>query len=313
MVLALKTLASHGYSGTAWIPAYACPSLPPVFRREGVCLRRYGVGSNFRPIFPFPGPREKDAVLLIHYFGFPNRKALDWFHSFPSEHRPFVIEDCAGASLTGNIGFFGDFALFSFRKFFEVPDGGALVSRFTVDAPLNPADPALARERDEGFESLRKGDAELGLRLLERAEASLDGGLPLLPRTPSSRSWERLRQIPFDEEARRRRIFARSLLNRIIETPDLSSFLTPLFPSVPEEAAPLVLPVKISGEREKLSSLLREVGLECPFLWDLNPALRYSFPSEYRLGRRTVGLPIPSREGNEDSSSILECLKFFSS
>lgn len=313
MVLALKTLAGQGFSGTAWLPAYACPSLPPVFRKERVNLRRYGVASNFRPVFPFPGPGEKDVVLLIHYFGFPNRRALEWFHSIPPEHRPFLIEDCAGASLAGHLGLAGDFALFSFRKFFEVPDGGALVSRFSVESTLDPADPGLARERDEAFESLRKGEVESGVRLLEKAEAHLDRDLPLLPRAPSTRSWDALGQISFEEEARRRRTFARNLLDRIIEDPGHSSFLNPLFPSIPEDAAPLVLPVEIRGERERLSSLLLEVGLECPFLWDLNPALRYSFPSEYRLGRRTVGLPIPSRERKEDFSAILQCLEFFSS
>jgi hypothetical protein len=313
LALALKILSAQGFSGTAWVPAYACPSLLPVFRKEGITTRRYGTSSYFTPLFPSPGPGPKDAVVLIHYFGFPNRGALEWLRTGFPENRPIVIEDCAGASLTGSVGFVGDFVLFSFRKFFEVPDGGALVSRFPVEISLPPSDPCLAREREEAFRFLRGRDFEGGLRLLERAEARLEEALPALPRSPASQSWEALKRISFNEEARRRRLFAKELMGRISGDPILSTLLLPLFRSVPEEAAPLLLPVKIGVGRERLSRLLREAGFECPFLWDLNPALRYSFPAEYQLGQRTIGLPIPSRERMGDLSAIWDCLKIFAS
>lgn len=313
LALALKTLGAQGFSGTAWLPAYACPSLLPVFRKERTTIRRYGISSNFTPFFPSPGPGPKDVVILIHYFGFPNRGALGWLRTRPPESRPFVIEDCAGASLTEGVGFFGDFVLFSFRKFFEIPDGGALISRFPVETSLNPADPSLAGERNEAFRSLRGGDFDSGLRLLERAEARLDEALPALPRAPASQSWEALKRIPFHEEACRRRFFAKELLERISVDPVLSALLVPLFRFVPGEAAPLLLPVKITGGRERLSRLFREAGFECPFLWDLNPALRFSFPAEYQLGQRTIGVPIPCGDRMGDLSAIWGCLKVFAS
>ncbi len=250
-------------------------------------------------------------MLLIHYFGFPNRGALGWIRSRSPENSPFVIEDCAGSSLSGNIGIAGDFALFSFRKFFEIPDGGAMVSRFPVESPLNPANPILARERNEAFNSFRKGDFDLGLRLLERAEAHLDGDLSLLPRAPDRESWEVLKRTPFREEANRRRAFAEKLTKQISEDHALSTLLSPLFPSVCNDAAPLFLPVEVLGDREKLSGLLNQAGFGCPSLWNLNPALRYSFPAEFRLGKRTVGLPIPQTGSDRDFSVVVDCLKAF--
>jgi hypothetical protein len=311
LLLALRTLATLDFSGIAWIPAYVCPSLPPVLRREGVLVRRYGTTSNFHPIFPSAGPGQQDVVLFIHYFGFPNRGALSWLQSICPEDRPFVIEDCAGSSLSGNIGFTGDFSLFSFRKFFEVPDGGAMVSRFSVKLSLNPSDPILAMKRNVAFNSLQKGNYDIGLQLLERAEAHLDGALSLLPRAPARESWEVLKRASFSEEAGRRRAFAKQMTKQISEDPGLSASLSLLFPSVCEEAAPLLLPVKVRGDREKLRRLLNQAGFECPSLWDLNPALHYSFPSEYRLGQCAIGLPIPRAGRDLDFSLIMDCLNLF--
>ena len=313
LVMVLRTLATREFSGIAWLPAYACPSLPLAFRKAGIRIRRYGTASSFRPVFPSAGPERGDVVLLIHYFGFPNRGALGWIRSRSPENRPFVIEDCAGSSLSGNIGITGDFALFSFRKFFEIPDGGAMISRFSVDSSLNPADPILAIKRNEAFNSFRKGNPGIGLRLLERAEAHLDGAFSLLPRAPARESWETLKRIPFREEACRRRAFAKQLTKQICDDPGLSTMLSPLFPSVCDEAAPLFLPVEVRGDREKLSRLLNRAGFDCPSLWDLNPALRYSFPAEFRLGKRTVGLPIPRINCESDFKVIVESLKAFPS
>ncbi|MFA0889323.1 MAG: hypothetical protein ACC613_09605 [Synergistales bacterium] len=312
LVLALRTLVRKGCSGTAWIPAYACPSLPPVFRNEGMRLHRYGTASDFRPIFPSPGPAKEDIVLVIHYFGFSNHRVLGWIRSIPPERRPFLIEDCAGSSLTESIGFDADFSFFSFRKFFEVADGAALVSRFPVQPELNPADSRLAEKRDNAFGFMRAGAFETGLCSLKDAEAELDRALPLLPRTPSFKSWEELKKVPFRSEALHRREAGRLLLESITASFSLNRRIQPLLSSIPDDAAPLVLPVAVRTNRDHLSALFWEKGLNCPSLWDLNPSLRFSFPSDYDLGRRTLGLPLPRREEMNELNVILDCLKIFS-
>lgn len=295
------------------MPAYACPALVPVFRKEGMRLRRYGTASDFRPVFPNPGPSREDIVLIIHYFGYPNRRALGWLRSTPPQRRPFVIEDCAGSSLTESIGFEADFALFSFRKFFAVADGGALVSRFPVQPELNPADPQLAQNREKAFGFLKAGAFETALSRLNEAEAELDRALALLPRRPSSKAWETLKKTPFQHEALRRRNLGRILLEHITASPGLKCRLRPLLSSIPDDAAPLALPVEVLTDRERFPALFREKGLDCPSLWNLNPALRFSFPFDYALGSRTFGLPLPRGEESEEMEAILDCLKIFAS
>ncbi len=312
LVLALRHLARNGFSGTAWLPAYSCPSLPAVFRKSGIRLRFYENSAGFKPVFPSSGPSRGDLLLIIHYFGFPNQGALGWFRARSPENRPFLVEDCAGASLSRNVGFEADFAIFSFRKFFQVPDGGALVSRFPVCSDLAPADSRIAEKRQQAFECLQKGDFEKGLSRLEEAEADLEASFPSLPRRPSSASWEKLNAENFQGEARRRRGFGKLILEYLARPAYESCGIRPLFRSVGEDAAPLVLPVRVAFDANRIRFVLRKSGYECPSLWRLNPALRFSCPSAYALGERTIGLPLPLQGKDEDLELLLRSLEMAS-
>ena len=69
------------------------------------------------------------ALLAIHYFGV--LQPVQQLQKFCHEHGLFLIEDCAHI-LCGDIdgeaiGSFGDISIFSWRKFFPMPDGGVLV------------------------------------------------------------------------------------------------------------------------------------------------------------------------------------------
>ncbi len=295
------------------MPAYCCPSLAAVFRNEGCSVRRYALSRGFRPVFPLPGPAGEDVVLVIHYFGFPNQAALAWFRSRAQHCRPFLIEDCAGASLTGGIGLEGDFTLFSFRKFFQVPDGGALVSRFSISLLPGAGDEKLERLRTEAFSLMREGKHRQGFQALSECEAILDDSLLLLPRRPSPASWDFLGKVSLQTESLRRRKAAMQILSGISSGPDAIATFRPIFSSVPDSSAPLVLPVEVlRGSREKLSSKLQEEGFESPSLWELNPSLRYAFPAETRLGNRVIGLPVNLQSPKRDCRAIMKILEDFS-
>ncbi|NLI96846.1 MAG: hypothetical protein GX436_09095 [Synergistaceae bacterium] len=308
LILVLRHLAGQGFSGTAWLPAYSCPSLPQVFRRAGIRLRFYENSSGFKPVFPNPGPSTGDLLLIIHYFGFTNTGALGWFRSRPPQNRPLLIEDCAGASLNGNVGFVGDFALFSFRKFFPIPDGGALVTRFAIRPDLAPADSRLAGNREKGFRCIEEGAFEEGLSALEEVERDLEASFSSPPRSPSYTSWEKLNAEPFLEEVRRRRHFGKLFLEFLAKPAIQENGIRPLFPCLTKEAVPLVIPVRTPFHAARIQSLFRELGYECPSLWRLNPALRFSCRFAYLLGEETVGLPLPRKGKDSDLELLLQGL-----
>lgn len=311
LVLALRTIKEQGASGTAWIPAYACPSLPSVFRHEGFTLKRYGTTPHFSPVFSSQAPGRKDVALFIHYFGFPNNGALSWIRSRTGQDRPFIIEDCAGSSLSPGIGQRCDFAIFSFRKFLDVPDGGALVSRFPSTAFLGPGDMDTARARNRAFRFLERNRRHEGLYFLREAERRLDRALSTLPRHPTAASLAALGQTCLRTESRIRRKGARELLAAIERIDALKDVLVPLYPSLPAGSVPLLLPARVSRGKDRLSCIFQEAGLECPCLWELNPSLKYAFPAEYRAAQTTVGLPLPYTHGENHFKAIMDCLNLF--
>src|SRR5262249_14275549 len=69
------------------------------------------------------------ALLVVHYFGFP--QGIHELREICKRHQIALIEDCAHV-LCGDIdgqplGSFGDAAIFSWRKFLPIYDGGELV------------------------------------------------------------------------------------------------------------------------------------------------------------------------------------------
>ena len=79
------------------------------------------------------------VLIVTHYFGFPQE--IQTIRSFCDQNSLVLIEDCAhaffGSSNGKPIGWIGDYAIASLRKFFPVFDGGYLVSsRRSIDNSL---------------------------------------------------------------------------------------------------------------------------------------------------------------------------------
>lgn len=116
------------------VPAYHCGI-------EVEAIRHTGARIVFVPLTPKLDltpealrarmSRRTKAVLLIHFFGFP--QPVKEVRTFCDELGLILIEDCAHALFSGAganlLGQTGDFSIFSFHKSLPVPDGGALVGR----------------------------------------------------------------------------------------------------------------------------------------------------------------------------------------
>lgn len=73
---------------------------------------------------------KKQCILLVHYFGSPI-KNFEYVLDFCKRHDILIIEDCAhcfgGKYKNKYLGTFGDFAIFSLKKFFPIISGGLLL------------------------------------------------------------------------------------------------------------------------------------------------------------------------------------------
>ena len=123
------------------VPAYICGSAVEAIHAYGARPVFYRIktdcSTDLLDVESKVGPRTR-ALLMVHYFGFPNQdirelRNLCYHYNFP------LIEDCAHV-LCGNIdgvplGEIGDVAVFSFRKFLPIPDGAELRLNSTVELP----------------------------------------------------------------------------------------------------------------------------------------------------------------------------------
>lgn len=121
-----------------WLPDFMCDSVSDLFRREGVCVRAYGIGRDFLPVYNFK-VGEGEWMLLADYYG-----------QLREDDVAAAMRHCGGRLIVDETqGFFRDpwkgcDTVYSCRKWFGVADGGYL---YTGD------DARLAREieRDESF------------------------------------------------------------------------------------------------------------------------------------------------------------------
>lgn len=153
--LLLEHLVPRG--GTVLLPAYI--GLSPL---EGSGLADPLTALGLTPAFYRLGPdlqadlddlRERlrvarpSAVLLVHYFGFPQRE-LRAIHELCATAEVPLIEDCAHAVLDlaeGGLGTRGDYAFWSLHKWLGCPGGGLLqagAGRTLPAAPDSVIDPS---------------------------------------------------------------------------------------------------------------------------------------------------------------------------
>jgi perosamine synthetase len=118
------------------VPAYICRAAVEPIIAFGAQPIFYDVSQDcsldMADIESKLGPNTQ-ALLVVHYFGFPQKMKL--FREFCDHHGLRLIEDCAHV-LCGDIdgqplGTTGDFSVFSWRKFFPLHDGAELRLNFT--------------------------------------------------------------------------------------------------------------------------------------------------------------------------------------
>lgn len=260
------------------------------------------------------------AVILIHYYGFP--QYIEPILRLCREREIFLIEDCAHALLSRYHGYwlgtFGDATIFSLAKSVPVPDGGALLINNPKLTPVAPRSRpshrttlrnatllALDGAKMNGAPWMNGGArwaSKLGrsaLRALKASSRSKSFGIvapsdwefsPSLADLMMSRLSHRiLKNIDFAPivEKRRRNYVALSRL--IKDVPGVELWREEL----PKGVCPLVLPIRVE-RRDALREKLAERGIGTYAMGaSLHPSVpKEEFPSAARLSEQVLGLPI---------------------
>lgn len=129
----LKEISVITKKRTVLVPSYSCGDEIKAIISAGFKIRIYDVKKDLSiDSKEFENCIKNDvaAVLFIHYFGFPF-KGVEALKILSKKHKFYLIEDCAhslgGKYKRNYLGLIGDISVFSLRKFYPIPHGGALI------------------------------------------------------------------------------------------------------------------------------------------------------------------------------------------
>ena len=304
--------------GTLYVPAYICAEAVAGLGTNGPRVRYYPLGQHLAPDWAWLAGREfgdRDSLLLVHYFGFPND--VDRALELCRDRGLRLIEDCAHSFLTTRegraIGTFGDAGLYAYHKLLPIPDGAGLVRRSSPGADvLGPAPRSGLAEGDViarqlvKFGIYRAGLARLMLYRLRRNGHDSAAHLVVgAGRGISGASARLLRALAgeLDGIAARRRDNYRALASAFRDFPEAS----PLFPDLEDGVCPYAFPVQVEDRAEIIDRLRRE-GVAA-YRWpDLPPEVAGSsdFPNANRLAGRVMMLPVHQDVGPKDVARIVD-------
>jgi len=273
------------------VPAYHCGAEVEALAAAGLTCRFFEATATLEPdeaeLERSLGESVR-ALLLIHYFGFPQDGARWW--SWCRARGLLLIEDCAHAALaTRNgrpVGADGDLAIFSFRKTLPLPEGGAAVGPRSLSAPGGPAaHPGALLKSHTRWAMTRAARLD---RALAPRERQADGGFDLGDVRSASRATGFLlsRLATPDVAQRRRDAYSRILAASGGRAPGP-------FAELPMEACPLFFPLETRGDADTIAAGMREEGIDArPFWPRLHPLLdASSFPGAVAWHRRFLALP----------------------
>lgn len=306
--LALRGLRERGVRHVH-LPAYVCESVVLPVRALGMEHSFYPVDAGMRAL---PDPPQGAAVVLVHYFGWPNPATAE-LRTEAEAGRCFLVEDATHALLSdrGTPLPAPHAEIFSLRKLAPLPLGGWCSGEGDA-GPASPATEALVWRSLAGRLLRAQYLAATGaapdpaveetyLATFAAVEEHLDRepgaeALPLLVRRlAAGTDWE--------ETARRRRanwLHLRELLGGVAE---------PATPALEDGVVPLGFVVRLR-ERDRVRAEMARRRIFCPVHWPLPAAVdRARFPGAAALAETVLTLPLDARYGEEEMETAAAALR----
>jgi dTDP-4-amino-4,6-dideoxygalactose transaminase len=310
---AIKLAIDHWAStrrrpSAVWLPHYMCPSVADFVKLNGYTVRFYCDGPDASFPFEPPCPKDCDVVIIVHYFGEINRRALDFINS--NQRRWAAVEDCVQSAYTEGVGTVGEYAVTSLRKWWPAPDGATIHHQ---DSLWNPQ----LMEPNEQFLSLRvrakilrEADApseKVHLDLVSQSEA-------LIAQCQSARRPSWLAELLIncaDRKAMevRRRDNAATLTERLSTTIHAGFPLAFAHQLHQRGVVPFVFPAKVpEAVRDPLLEWLSQRRIFCPIHWRLRDG---ASARAQEFSARSISLPIDQRYDRSDMHRLADAVQEF--
>ena len=299
------------------LPVYTCETVIQPFVDENWEIDYYNVHKNLRINIDSLLQKVNDffpTVVLFHsYFGFDTIGADETVIEQLQKRGIIIIEDITQSLFSNHHLKCADYYVSSLRKFLAIPDGGVVFSKkkFLLEDIL-PSDKKIVALAKTAFDQKRDYMMEgnnLALKDLFRCNynklnemISMNSNVQMI--SPESK-------IIFDScdlhEIRKKRVTNYIRLMKGIQ--DIK-YIRPVLSFLPQEEAPLYLPIYVEGNRLNLQAHLAENGIYCPVIWP-KPSQIESEDSEVRfMYEHMLCIPVDQRYGDEEMNRILSMLEY---
>ena len=331
---ALRTLGVDDRHGVM-VPAYHCRTMIDPVVRAGASVSLFPLMPDLSPALDrfaalvSASPRPIKALLLPHYFGFPQE--VEPVLSFCRARGIALIEDCCHAYFGSwhgrTLGTWGDCAIGSPSKFFACADGGTFASQGSAAAPQMQDRPAVDELRGvshsiegawrqmnrrfgaDAMQALVSDSASVQDRFPqwdrstepdgnETLSAQYQPGLESTSGLAGSRVLMRLSNV--ERICERRRDTYAALLAGVKNLPNCA----PLFSALPDGVVPYMFPLLIELPQHRFH-WLKHLGVPM-YRWDELALSDCAMSGRYRL--QLVHLPCHQAMHEDEVSWLLKAL-----
>lgn len=252
----------------ALVPAFTCHSVIEPFTKRGISVKGYPLKSNlsidWAGLISMVDDFRPDVILIHGYFGFDTTTQSFQYIAQLRRRGILIIEDQTQTMFSHFNHIYSDFRLGSIRKWMPIPDGaflqGIVKVRFDEDTELAEAKWNAMRVKSEYiFNGL--GEKENFSKLFKDAEYLLDSRS--VPHSISKLSLTQACHINENEFKNSRRNNYEFLVNNL---PDFE-WMTIIFPELPEDVVPFMLPVLIEDRRADFQNYMAQHNVYPTVIW----------------------------------------------
>lgn len=308
---ALKLLCGLLPPGKILLPSYICESVYTCFPADRVCFYELTQDLQIDCNRLFEQLNGDISTVYLHYFNgvLPSETTLLKLRKARETQTFQIIEDTTHSIFSSPLTI-GDYGFCSLRKWFPIPDGGALYGRNLNGLTANGEAPwvqkkARAMRRKRAYLAGREGqDCKTEYRkLFAECDHALDVQQNCYGMSETSR--EILAGCSVSQMISSRKKNAERMKTAIVEE---FPWLRPLA-WTRENECPLFLPVE-TEKRDKLRAYLISKNVYCAVHWPLRGTPMEAMGTAI-ISDRELSLPIDQRYHGAEMEYLLDCLRCY--
>lgn len=281
------------------IPEYVCDSVVDAARQSTLEIKTYPITDALQMDTNALGKLDakNTAVLIVNYFGMADAESQKQYirTNYPEA---IIIEDGVQAyyAYQKPLGV-EHFKFTSLRKWFAIPDGGLVKTKYPMPIAANENTFAATKMAGATLKRIREclNHDELYLELLQRGEELIDANLE---NGMSDIAQRLMATIDTNRIAQRRMHNAHVLREGLKRLPHVKELMEQI-----EDVVPLFIPIYVDN-RDEVRRAMFDAGIFCPVHW---PNQQTNHAQE--IAKHELSLIIDQRYDEADMNRIVEIIE----